>query len=121
MKNIWKQAYSIDGDEKCKLTTEEKKAEENIRKYVKNFAKRKKEKHMLWSTLFHKLGKQQLKYSQHNHVYALLENPKTHQKEKVYLLLKHNAAGHPYFVQDFEKTEDRNHKYERGKKNGRRN
>lgn len=60
---------------------------------------------MLWSTLFHKLGKQQLKYSQHNHVYALLENPKTHQKEKVYLLLKHNAAGHPYFVQDFVKTE----------------
>lgn len=87
------------------IIDEEKKAEENIRKYVKNFAKRKKEKRMLWSTLFHKLGKQQLKYSQHNHVYALLENPKTHQKEKVYLLLKHNAAGHPYFVQDFVKTE----------------
>lgn len=39
LKNIWKQAYSIDGDEKCKLTTEEKKAEENIRKYVKTLLK----------------------------------------------------------------------------------
>ena len=76
---------------------------------------------MLWSTLFHKIGKQQLKYSQDNHAYARLENPKTHQKEKVYLLLKYNAMGHPYFVQDFGKTEDSNHKYERGKKSGRRN
>lgn len=75
---------------------------------------------MLWSTLFHKIGKQQLKYTQRNHVYALLENPKTHQKEKVYLLLKYNAMGHPYFVQDFEKTEDKKYKNERGKKNGRR-
>lgn len=76
---------------------------------------------MLWSTLFHKIGKQQLKYIQHNHVYALLENPKTHLKEKVYLLLKYNAMEHPYFVQDFKKTENRNHKYEKRGRNGRRN
>ena len=55
---------------------------------------------MLWVTLFHKIGKQQLKFTQHNHVYALLENPKTHEVEKVYLNLKYDASGHPYFVRD---------------------
>lgn len=48
---------------------------------------------MLWVTLFHKIGKQQLKFTQHNHVYALLENPKTHEVEKVYLNLKYDASG----------------------------
>lgn len=55
---------------------------------------------MLWVTLFHKIGKQQLKFTQHNHVYALLENPKTHEVEKVYLNLKYDASGHPYFIRD---------------------
>lgn len=35
LKNIGKQAYSIDGDEKHELTIEEKKAAESVRKYVK--------------------------------------------------------------------------------------
>jgi hypothetical protein len=49
-------------------------------------------------------------------VYAMLENPKTHQKEKVFLLLKYNTSGHPYFVRDFEKTEGRSMKNERKNK-----
>lgn len=35
LKNIGKQVYSIDGDEKHELTAEEKKASESVRKYVK--------------------------------------------------------------------------------------
>lgn len=62
---------------------------------------------MLWVTLFHKIGKQQLKFTQHNHVYALLENPKTHEVEKVYLNLKYDASGHPYFVRDHQDGSDR--------------
>lgn len=57
---------------------------------------------MLWSTLYNKIGKQPLRNTQRNQVYAMLENPKTHQKEKVFLLLKYNTSGHPYFVRDFE-------------------
>lgn len=62
---------------------------------------------MLWSTLFHKIGKQQLKFTQHHHVYALLENPKTHEIEKVYLDIKYDASGHPYFIKQREHTEKR--------------
>lgn len=58
---------------------------------------------MLWSTLFHKIGKQPLKFSQHNHVYALLRNPKTHEMERVNLELKYDAKGHPYLIQAYEK------------------
>lgn len=54
---------------------------------------------MLWSTLFHKIGKQPLKVTQHNHVYALLTNPKTHELERVNLVLKYDAQSRPYFVQ----------------------
>ena len=61
---------------------------------------------MLWVTLFHKIGKQQLKFTQHNHVYALLENPKTHEVEKVYLNLKYDASGHPYFIRDSKDVSD---------------
>lgn len=61
---------------------------------------------MLWVTLFHKIGKQQLKFTQHNHVYALLENPKTHEVEKVYLNLKYDASGHPYFIRDHKDGSD---------------
>lgn len=58
-----------------------------------------KEKHiMLWITLFNKIGKQPIKNTQHHHVYALLENPKTHTVEKVYLDLQYDASGHPYFI-----------------------
>lgn len=58
-----------------------------------------KKKHiMLWITLFNKIGKQPIKNTQHHHVYALLENPKTHTVEKVYLDLRYDASGHPYFI-----------------------
>lgn len=67
---------------------------------------------MLWVTLFHKIEKQQLKFTQHNHVYALLENPKTHEVEKVYLNLKYDASGHPYFIRDHQDGSD-------GKRSGR--
>lgn len=44
LENIGKQVYSINGDKKCDVTADEKQAAESIRKYIKNFAKRKKEK-----------------------------------------------------------------------------
>ena len=53
---------------------------------------------MLWSTLFRKIGQQPLKFTQKNHVYALLVNPKNHKCEKVYLDLNYDASGHPYFI-----------------------
>lgn len=56
---------------------------------------------MKWITLWNKLGKQPIKNTQHNDVYALLRNPKTHEYEKVNLLLKFDSYGKPYFVQDF--------------------
>ena len=71
---------------------------------------------MLCSTLFHKIGKQPIKDMQKHHVFAVLENPKTHRTEKVYLLLKSDAAGHPYLVQDFSRTEERNLRKKRGKR-----
>lgn len=64
---------------------------------------------MLWSTLWNRLGKQKLKVMQHNHVYAILENPKTHQWEKVNLCLKFDATGRPYFIQEIPK-ETQHHK-----------
>ena len=73
---------------------------------------------MLWVTLFHKIGKQQLKFTQHNHVYALLENPKTHEVEKVYLNLKYDASGHPYFIRDSKDVSD-GKKTSDGKRSGR--
>ena len=53
---------------------------------------------MLWSTLFHKIGKQPLRITQHQQVYALLENPKSNKKEKVLLDLKFNTKGEPYLL-----------------------
>lgn len=43
---------------------------------------------MLWTVLFQKLKRQPPKASQ---IYALLDNPKTHRTEKVYLKLKYDA------------------------------
>lgn len=53
---------------------------------------------MLWSTLFNKIGKQPLSFTQHNHVYALLENPETHKPETVWLDIKYDEKGLPYLV-----------------------
>lgn len=61
---------------------------------------------MLWATLYHKIGKQPSKVTQHTHVYAILENPKTHRTEKVFLQLKHDASRRPYLVQDFSRSRD---------------
>lgn len=44
---------------------------------------------------------------QHNHVYAILENPKTHQWEKINLCLKFDATGRPYFIQEIPKDTQR--------------
>ena len=65
---------------------------------------------MLWSTLWHKIGKQPLKFTQHNHVYALLHNPKTHELDRVNLELKYDTNGHPYFIQVPEKQTTKPHK-----------
>ena len=61
---------------------------------------------MLWATLFHKFGKQNMRFCERHHVYAVLENPKTHRTEKVYLLLKYDSSGHPYFVRSYENSEN---------------
>ena len=53
---------------------------------------------MLWSTLWRKIGKQPLSFSQHNHVYAVLLNEYSGKYEKVYLNIKYDAKGHPYLV-----------------------
>lgn len=55
---------------------------------------------MRWSTLFAKLGKQPLRFTQHNNVYAVLENPKTGEWESIPLTLKYDGHGHPYFIKD---------------------
>lgn len=70
---------------------------------------------MLWSTLFHKIGKQPLRITQHNHVYALLHNPKTHELERVELELKFDTKGRPYFVQTRPKESPKPHKQKKGK------
>lgn len=59
---------------------------------------------MLWATLWRKLGRQPLKITQHNHVYALLKNPKTHEYDHVPLCLKFDTSGRPYFVQEIERS-----------------
>lgn len=56
---------------------------------------------MKWITLWNKIGKQPHRITQHADVYALLHNPKTHKMNKVKLMLKFDASGKPYFVQDF--------------------
>lgn len=63
---------------------------------------------MLWVTLFNKIGKQQMRHMQKNHVYALLNNPKTHETEKVFLTLKYDASGHPYLVKEEKRRDEKN-------------
>ena len=70
---------------------------------------------MLWSTLFFRLGKQQMRYMQKHHAYALLYNPKTHALDKVYLALKFDNSGHPYFARE-ERTDNRNRTGKRNKR-----
>lgn len=49
---------------------------------------------MLWSTLFRKIGKQPLKFTQHNNVYVITQN-----KEKINVELAYDTQGHPYLIQ----------------------
>ena len=53
---------------------------------------------MLWSALWRKIGKQPLSFSQHNRVYDVLLNEYSGKYEKVYLDIKYDTKGHPYFV-----------------------
>lgn len=55
---------------------------------------------MKWLTLWIKLGKQPIKITQNNDVYALLKNPKTNRYEHVPLCLKFDSHNKPYFVQE---------------------
>ena len=55
---------------------------------------------MLWSTIFNKIGKQQMKFVNHNHAYALLHNSVTGELERVYLTLDYDRHGHPFFIED---------------------
>lgn len=53
---------------------------------------------MKWITLFNKIGRQPMKRMNTQPVYALLENPKTHRMEKVYLDLNFSQCGDPYLI-----------------------
>lgn len=59
---------------------------------------------MLWSTLHHKIGKQPLSFTNHNHVKAVIDN-------KEYKLdLKYDTKGHPYLIARTTKTrKEQNH------------
>lgn len=47
---------------------------------------------MLWSTLYHKIGKQPLAFTQHNHIEAVIDG------QRIVLELKYDAKGLPYLV-----------------------
>lgn len=53
---------------------------------------------MLWTTLYNRIGRQPVKVTGHRHVYAVLENPKTHRKEQVFLDLRFDSSGNPVLV-----------------------
>lgn len=67
---------------------------------------------MRWSTLFNQLGHQPLRITQKKNVHAVLWNPKTHNYEKVFLMLRFDNYGQPYLVKDekaqavYEKEQD---------------
>lgn len=63
---------------------------------------------MKWITLWNKIGKQSIKKTQHTDVYAILQNPKTHEWDKVPLLLKFDNSGNPYLVKDNKDEKPRN-------------
>lgn len=63
---------------------------------------------MKWITIFNKIGKQSIKSMKNTDVYALLENPKTHECEKVPLLLRFDNTGNPYLIKDYKNEKPRN-------------
>lgn len=58
---------------------------------------------MLWITLFSKIGKLPIKQTQHSHVYAVIQDSRSNKYNKVYLCLKYDAFGRPYFVEETKK------------------
>lgn len=73
---------------------------------------------MLWSTLFNHIGRQPMRITNHPHVYALINDPKTHDTHKVWLCLKYDKAGRPYLVEDLtqkDKTEGKPGNYKHKK------
>lgn len=59
---------------------------------------------MNWLGLFNKIGKQPIKNTRTEKVYALIYNEKTGQYDKKYLALKFDAKTKPYLVEDVELT-----------------
>ena len=64
---------------------------------------------MLWATLYNKLGRQPMKITQKQHVNAILQNPATKTLDTVFLELKFDTQGNPYFIQDTKPHEDPRH------------
>lgn len=71
---------------------------------------------MFWQSLLHRI--ERLSYNTTNHypVYAILENPKTHTVEKVFLDMKLDASGHPYFIRKTSPTRKKGYKKEQFQK-----
>lgn len=59
---------------------------------------------MNWLGLFNKIGKQPIKNTRTEKVYALIYNEKTGEYERKYLALKFDAKTKPYLVEDIELT-----------------
>lgn len=70
---------------------------------------------MKWLTLFNKIGKQPLRVTQHQSVYAVLYDKKSHQYVKRYLCLKFDATGNPYFVEEIRDDDLHPHKSKQNK------
>lgn len=54
---------------------------------------------MLWKTLINHISKVRPAVTNYEHVYLLSMNKKTNKLEKVYLVIKYDAKGKPYFVE----------------------
>lgn len=51
---------------------------------------------MLWDTLYNRIGKQPLSFTQHNHIRAVIDD------KEIFLDLKYDAKGRPYLVKKTE-------------------
>lgn len=57
---------------------------------------------MKWTTLYNKIGKQSMKVTNHQDVYAIITDSKTHQTRRVPLLLKFDACGRPFLQEQYQ-------------------
>lgn len=55
---------------------------------------------MRWLTLWDKIGKLPIKVTRQRDIYAILYDQKSHTYVKRWLMLKYDAAGNPYFIED---------------------